>query len=566
MAAQIVLHLLRAKLLAPVMVLVLTVGAIAAVWLLVDRASSSNGAEVQAGSLKLTLANLGDAPFRAEGAPGAAAAAGAAIRADEQLLSRGLANGSQAGAPGVLLADGRESLIALVPVIQSIYVAAQQKGGVAALGRGLPELVALLTNRLAAVNGVLGELSRADAARATGARNQIKLGAAAVMLLLVAAFAFFYFRSISAKETVERLAEEKQALLGESRVEARTDALTDLPNRRALAVDLTRSIAEPPGPQELLLAMFDLDGFKQYNDTFGHAAGDALLRRLGGRLSVAAATVGSAYRLGGDEFCLLARCNPDIAEKLLGDTTEALQASGEGWQISCSRGAVWIPSEAATETQALALADERMYAHKTSRASASRQATDALLQVITEQNACLDEHVERVSELAGAVAEALGEPEHEVWRVRLAGRLHDVGKTAIPAAILEKPGPLNEREWAFVRRHPVIGERIVAVAPALASTAELIRSSHERIDGQGYPDGLAGQDIPLGSRIIAVCDAFDAMTSERPYRGRTDVAGAIAELRRHAGSQFDADVVDAFCGLSTLQRGEGELHATAAAA
>jgi HD-GYP domain-containing protein (c-di-GMP phosphodiesterase class II) len=199
-----------------------------------------------------------------------------------------------------------------------------------------------------------------------------------------------------------------------------------------------------------------------------------------------------------------------------------------------------------------------MYANKTSRSSASRQVTDALLQVITEQNVYLDEHVERVSELAGAVAEALGEPEHEVWRVRLAGRLHDVGKTAIPAAILEKPGPLDEREWEFMRRHPIIGERIVMAAPALAGTAELIRSSHERIDGQGYPDGLSGQDIPMGSRIIAVCDAFDAMTSERPYRGPTGVAEALAELGSHAGTQFDAEVVEAFCGLSSLHHGSAE--------
>ena len=551
--------------LAPVIVAVLTVGAIAALWLLVDRASSSSQADVQVASLKLTLANLGDAPFRAEGGAGAAAAAGAAIRADEQLLSRGLANGSQAGVPRALLADGRESLIALVPAIQSIYVAVQQTGGAAALGRGLPELVALLTNRLAAVNGVLGELGRADAARAAGARTQSKLGATATLLLLLAAFAYFYFRSIAAREAVERLVNEKQALLGESRVEARTDALTDLANRRALGSDLARATAEPPGSQELLVAMFDLDGFKQYNDTFGHAAGDALLRGMGGRLSDAVGGAGSAYRMGGDEFCLLARCSPDAAERLLDDAIQALQASGEGWRIGCSHGAVWVPSEAATETQALALADERMYANKASRSSASRQVTDALLQVITEQNAYLDEHVERVSDLAGAVAEALGEPEHEVWRVRLAGRLHDVGKTAIPAAILDKPGPLDEREWEFMHRHPLIGERIVMAAPALASTAELIRSSHERIDGKGYPDGLAGQDIPMGSRIIAVCDAFDAMTSERPYRGPVDVAGALAELRSHAGTQFDADVVEAFCGLSSLHGGaDGEPHARTA--
>ena len=262
--------------------------------------------------------------------------------------------------------------------------------------------------------------------------------------------------------------------------------------------------------------------------------------------------------MGGDEFCTIARCTADAAERLLDDAVAALQDGGEGWHIGCSYGAVWIPSEAATESQALALADERMYAHKTSRSSPSQQVSDALLQVITEQNVCLDEHVERVSELSGAVAEALGEPEHEIWRVRLAGRLHDIGKTAIPAAILDKPAPLDEREWRFMRRHPLIGERIVMAAPALASTAELIRSSHERIDGHGYPDGLAGEDIPIGSRIIAVCDAFDAMTSQRPYRPAMSDAEAFEELRGHAGTQFDAAVVHTFCRVAAQTHGAGE--------
>jgi two-component system cell cycle response regulator len=176
------------------------------------------------------------------------------------------------------------------------------------------------------------------------------------------------------------------------------------------------------------------------------------------------------------------------------------------------------------------------YANKGSRSSARRQVTDALLQVITEQNACLDDHVERVSELSGALAEALGQPEHEVQRIRLAARLHDVGKTAIPAAILDKPGPLDEREWEFIRRHPLIGERIVAAAPALANAGALIRSSHERIDGLRYPDGLTGQNISLGLRIIAVCDAFDAMTSDRIYRRRIGTGAALEQLERHAGT------------------------------
>jgi HD-GYP domain-containing protein (c-di-GMP phosphodiesterase class II) len=203
-------------------------------------------------------------------------------------------------------------------------------------------------------------------------------------------------------------------------------------------------------------------------------------------------------------------------------------------------------------SEALKLADERMYASKTGRSSASRQVTDALLQVMSEQNVFFDEHVERVAALAGTVAEALGLPEREVRRIGLAARLHDIGKTAIPAAILEKPGPLDEREWEFVRRHPLIGERIVLAAPALANTAPLIRSSHERLDGHGYPDGLKGSQIPLGSRIIAVCDAYDAMTSDRIYRPAITIDEALQRLTHQAGTHFDATIVDTFCSAISL--------------
>jgi len=268
--------------------------------------------------------------------------------------------------------------------------------------------------------------------------------------------------------------------------------------------------------------------------------------------------------MGGDEFCMLTQTTPESVEQLIDDVIAAMQESGEGWHVGCSQGAVWIPSEARTESEALKLADERMYANKAGRSSPSRQVTDALLQVITEQNSLLDHHVDRVSRRAGEVAEAFALPEHEVARIRLAARLHDIGKAAIPAAILNKPGPLDEQDWEFIHRHPLIGERIALAAPALASSAPLIRSSHERIDGAGYPDRLTGENIPIGSRIIAVCDAFDAMTSERPYRGPVGTDTALEELKRCAGSQFDADVVDTVCTQTTLQHQHSaeEPHAT----
>jgi diguanylate cyclase (GGDEF)-like protein len=377
--------------------------------------------------------------------------------------------------------------------------------------------------------------------------------AAAAMVVLLAVVGFLYRRSVAASRAVERMAREKEALLGISRDEARTDPLTDLGNRRALARDLAAAIADPPGGDELLLAILDLDGFKQYNDSYGHAAGDSLLQRLAARVDAAAtAHAGRAYRLGGDEFCVFARTSPDTAEAMLNAASAALEETGEGWHVGCSQGAAWIPSEAATVSEALRLADERMYASKTGRSSASRQVTDALLQVMSEQNVFFDEHVERVAVLAGTVAEALGLPEHEVRWIGLAARLHDIGKTAIPAAILEKPGPLDEREWEFVRRHPLIGERIVLAAPALANTAPLIRSSHERLDGQGYPDGLKGSEIPVGSRIIAVCDAYDAMTSDRIYQSSITVDEALQRLKHQAGTHFDATVVDMFCSAMSL--------------
>jgi HD-GYP domain-containing protein (c-di-GMP phosphodiesterase class II) len=147
----------------------------------------------------------------------------------------------------------------------------------------------------------------------------------------------------------------------------------------------------------------------------------------------------------------------------------------------------------------------------------------------------------------------------ELDLLRQAGELHDIGKVAIPDSILSKPGPLDEEEWVFVRQHPVVGERIISAAPALAQVAKLVRASHERFDGTGYPDGRIGEEIPLGARIIAVCDAYDAMIGPRPYRlGMSDEV-ALAELRRCAGEQFDPAIVEVFCDVHAEDRAEAQL-------
>jgi two-component system, cell cycle response regulator len=179
----------------------------------------------------------------------------------------------------------------------------------------------------------------------------------------------------------------------------------------------------------------------------------------------------------------------------------------------------------------------------------SERSSRALLGTLSKQHPKLVEHVDRVASLGEALAIKLGLPEPEVERTRLAAKLHDVGKSAVPAAIINKPGPLSQDEWALVREHTVIGERMLRATPGVAHVASLVRASHERFDGSGYPDGAAGKDIPLGSRIVFVCDSFDAMTSTRAYSEAKTTDVALDELKRCAGSQFDPVVVAAFADL-----------------
>jgi two-component system, cell cycle response regulator len=352
-------------------------------------------------------------------------------------------------------------------------------------------------------------------------------------------------------------------MLATSREEATTDELTGLGNRRLFVRDLkaaTRAIADG---ERMLMVLFDLNGFKQYNDSFGHPAGDALLARLGDNLRRAMAGRGSAYRMGGDEFCILARLRDVGPDRIATTAAAALHEEGEGFTISCAYGAVIVPDDAADADDAVRLADHRMYAQKNSgRTSASSQSKDVLLQALQERNSDLGLHLGDVGRLAEATALKLGLTHERAEQVRITGELHDVGKVAIPDAILDKPDPLSDDEWEFVRRHSEIGERIVAAAPALGEVAPLVRATHERWDGGGYPDGLLAQDIPLGARIVGVCDAYHAMISDRPYQRAMDPAAALRELRSCAGTQFDPDVVDAF-GLVLLDDARLSDHAAA---
>ena len=231
--------------------------------------------------------------------------------------------------------------------------------------------------------------------------------------------------------------------------------------------DLERRVARAAGSPAMLV-LFDLNGFKNYNDTFGHLAGDALLKRLSSRLELAVAPMASVYRLGGDEFCVLA--DAAGAEEIERAAHAALREQGEGFDVTAASGIGLDPRGGRCRDRGAAprrsahvrgQAGQRVAAPSTSR-------KDVLIRVLAERHPDLGDHLNGVAELAEGVARRLGLEDQELAQVRHAAELHDIGKVAIPDSILEKPGPLDDEEWAFMRRHTIIGERILAAAPALA--------------------------------------------------------------------------------------------------
>ncbi len=510
-------------------VLALSLAAIAAVIELERRADTSHHAQTAAAQLKNYLSEAVTGSWNANSDVG-----GNPVNA-RRILDHGIRGANRTFAE--LRRDAPLPVLDRIPALLRTEFAADERiyqfGSTRGYGSRINPLGVPQVLTMKRISDLLDTASRQYAASAGRARTLSTLGTAAAILLLAAAFLVMDRRAY-------RLAARNLR-------DAVTDALTGLANRRALIDDLQTALDES---RQLTLAMFDLDGFKGYNDAFGHAAGDALLTRLACALSSACAGRATPYRLGGDEFCVLARVDDDDARaKLLADAEVALSGTGESWTIGSSAGVVMLPEEAQTVSEALALADVRMYSTKRSRSSAARQTADALLCLLDERSPGLGSHIDNVAALAQATAAAMQLDEPSLREIVWAAELHDVGKAAIPDTILNKPGALDPDEWALIRRHTLLGERIMLAAPALAGAAKLVRSSHERIDGTGYPDGSRGEQIPLGARIIFVCDAFDAMISRRPYTTPMSVDEALAELRRCAGSQFDPRVVEAFVGV-----------------
>ncbi len=363
-------------------------------------------------------------------------------------------------------------------------------------------------------------------------RNVVGVALASAALVTVLARTFLTFR-------------ENARITAQVSVLAVTDPLTGLWNRRKLLADLDAAL-EPGHRSPTQLVLYDLNGFKMYNDTFGHPAGDALLSRLARKLSESLPPLGSCYRLGGDEFCALVSVDPSETERFLTDTTTALSETGEGFSISTAFGCVFLPDEATTSSDALHAADQRLYAQKYQSLLRNGQPHRVLLEALFEREPLLREHVSGVARMSLLVGRELGLTDPALEDLELAAQLHDIGKLAIPDVTLAKPGPLDKDELELIHRHTTIGQRILNASPAFNQIGKIVRATHERWDGAGYPDNLARHDIPLAARIIAVCDAYSAMTAERTYQSTLTPEAALAELNRCAGSQFDPDLVAAF--------------------
>ncbi len=340
---------------------------------------------------------------------------------------------------------------------------------------------------------------------------------------------------------------EHQRLAKDLHRRARHDELTGLRNRRRLLEDLAVACAAADAEQHTL-EVFDLEGFADYNTRFGSRAGDALLQRLGHRLAVSCTDAGSAYRLDDDAFCVLVDVTGLPARAVRAHGITALTECGAGFSVTARAGSTVIDDTASTPEAIVRTAIEALRAGDDSGADAPG-AVSELLQLLREHDDDLSTHIVNVAELAELTARELGLSDADVHLTRVAAQLHDIGKLGISNRLLVNPGPLDETEWAIMRRHTIIGQRILDAYPDLLAVGCIVRATHERYDGCGYPDGLADAAIPVSARIIAVCDTYDAITADRPYEPSRPPSDALAELRRCAGSQFDPHVVECFCAV-----------------
>jgi len=370
---------------------------------------------------------------------------------------------------------------------------------------------------------------------------------------------------------------ENAQLYSQALVRANTDGLTGLYNHRHFHERIDQEIARGSRFGTMFsLIMLDIDLFKTYNDIYGHLAGDEVLRRIGGDINSAIRSIDLAFRYGGEEFTIIL---PEtrledaykVAERMR-KTIES-QTSSRAMPITISLGVASWPTDGVMKEEIITRADAALYRAKqlgrnrtclssevmraeTSVASTELETQPKALSMIYALAATVDAkdhytygHSKKVSQYAVVLSEALGLPQDRTATIRAAGLLHDIGKIAIPDSILNKAEALTKKEWKPVKAHPQLGVEILRHVIDLVNCLPAILHHHEHYDGQGYPSGLKGENIPLEARILAIADAYDAITSMRPYREQLSPQQALDELKRCVGTQFDPELVDIFCKI-----------------
>lgn len=393
-----------------------------------------------------------------------------------------------------------------------------------------------------------------------------------------------FFRDITSPKVIERdrerllteqtiLVREQQRLREEAENRADRDALTGLYNHRAFHRCLRQAAGNATASEPLALVLLDVNNFKAFNETYGHLVGDTILTQLSDVLqTVQAGDVDCprsvfAARIGGDEFALLFSTVDragidDVIHRLrarLSDVSYIPPGAVSPVPFEVAAGSALLPGDAVTATEAYLLADERVMRDKVGEQTYGSDALREMLKDSVEGFAMLDalvtavdnkdrytrRHSEDVLLYAVMMAEQMTLPEDERASLMVAALVHDVGKIGVPDRVLRTPGRLSASEYELMKQHPAMGAIMVSAVPELRHTLDAVRHHHERWDGGGYPSGLHGEDIPLAARILAVADAFSAMTTDRPYRVSLPKTEALKRLRAGAGTQWDARCVAA---------------------
>ncbi len=374
---------------------------------------------------------------------------------------------------------------------------------------------------------------------------------------------------------------ENADLYKKAKERANIDELTGLYNHRYFHNRVNEEIARSSRFGDTFSLMtIDLDHFKNYNDVYGHLYGDKVLQNVGEFIKRSIRSVDMAFRYGGDEFAIiLPHTSIDNAYKVAERIRKKIESDIDikGYPLTCSLGIASWPTDGLMREEMIQASDAALYHSKqsgrnrTSIASelhipevlgmldASENTNAAVINTIYALAATVDAkdtytygHSKKVSKYATDIAEALGFPEKHIASIRAAGLLHDIGKIGVADQILAKNGPLNDEEWEPIRSHPSIGVSILKHVEELKDCIAAVQYHHERFDGNGYPSGLKGDNIPIDARILAIADSFDAMTSARPYRNKPRTnAQALEEIQRCSGTQFDPNIVKIFEEIMT---------------